>query len=137
MGLSAPPSSVQTLSDYEVSKAFSQLSCDEVLALISNLQPTQEKANFPIAHVLQLYKGARLLVKQLQFIYMPQNIYCTHIDKSASSTFVDAVESIIHCLPNVFITKRRVQVIYRHVSTVRAQLNCVKDLLESSVSWRY
>lgn len=65
----------------------------------------------------------------------PQNIYCIHIDKSASSSFVDAVESIVHCLPYVFITKTRVQVIYLHVSTVRAQLNCVKDLLGSSVSW--
>ena len=57
------------------------------------------------------------------------------MDKSVSSAFVDAAESVVHCLPNVFIPKTRVQVIYLHVSTLRAQLYCVEDLRESSVSW--
>ena len=86
---------------------------------------------------MQLYKGAGLFVKQLQFIYMPQNIYCIHIDKSSSTIFVNAVEQIVRCLPNVFVTKKRIKVIYLHVSTVQAQLNCIEDLLDSSVSWRY
>ena len=58
------------------------------------------------------------------------------MDKSAPSAFVNAAESVVPYLPNVFIKqKTRVQVIYLHVSTVRAQLYCVVDLLESSVSW--
>ena len=57
------------------------------------------------------------------------------MDKSAPSAFVNAAESVVPCLPNVYITKTRVQVIYLNVSTVRAQLYCVIDLLESSVSW--
>ena len=57
------------------------------------------------------------------------------MDKSAPSAFVNAAESVVPCLPNVYITKTRVQVIYLYVSTVRAQLYCVEDLLESSVSW--
>ena len=95
------------------------------------------ESDFPLAYVLQLYKGAALFVKQLQFIYMPQNIYCIHIDKSSPTIFFNAVEQIVRCLPNVFITKKRIKVIYLHVSTVRAQLNCIEDLLETSVPWRY
>ena len=93
--------------------------------------------NFPLAYVVQLYTGAGLFVKQLQFIYVPHNIYCINIDKSSSTVFVNAVEQIVRCLPNVFVAKKRIKVIYLHVSTVQAQLNCMEDLLESSVPWRY
>ena len=68
---------------------------------------------------------------------MPQNIYCINIDASSSAVFVSAVEQIIGCLPNVFVTKKRIKVIYLHVSTVQAQLNCIEDLLQSSVPWSY
>ena len=130
-GRSPPPSSERKLSDYEVFKALSQLSCQEIVALIASSQPTEQETHFPLIFL------SGLLVKQLQFIYMPQNIYCIHIDTSASLEFVNAVESVVRCLPNVFITKRRVKVIYLHVSTVRAQLNCIEDLLENPVPWRY
>ena len=90
-----------------------------------------------MAYVLQLYQGASLFVKQLQFIYMPQNIYCINIDTKSSLVFVRVIQQIARCLPNVFVTKKRIEVIYLHVSTVRAQLNCIEDLLQSSVRWRY
>ena len=125
------------LTDYHVYKAFSQLSCRQISALFLHSQPTKAEVNFPLAFVLQLYKGAGLFVKQLQFIYMPQNVYCIHIDASSSLEFVNAVEQVVRCLPNVFVTKKRIKVIYLHVSTVQAQLNCVEELLESAVPWRY
>lgn len=136
-GQAAAPASVQKIPDYHVSKTFSKLSCHEISSLFYQSKPTQKERNFPLAYVLQLYKGAALLVKQLQFIYAPQNVYCINIDRSSSIAFVNAVEQIVRCLPNVFITKKRVKIIYLHVSTVRAQLNCIEDLLESSVPWRY
>ena len=122
---------------YHVYKTFSQLSCRQVSALFLHSQPTEAEVNFPLAYVLQLYKGAGLFVKQLQFIYMPHNVYCIHIDASSSLEFVNAVEQVVRCLPNVFVTKKRVKVIYLHVSTVQAQLKCVEELLESAVPWRY
>jgi len=136
-GQPAFPSSVQSISDYHVLKTFSQLSCPQISALFSQTRPTDKEKNFLLAYILQLYKGAGLFVKQLQFIYMPQNIYCINIDKSSSTVFVSAVEQIVRCLPNVFVTEKRIKVIYLHVSTLQAQLNCMEDLLESSVPWRY
>ena len=139
-GHSPSPSSIQQISNYHVLKTFTQLTCLQKLALFSRSQSTEEETdarNFPLAYILQLYKGASLFVKQLQFIYMPQNVYCIHIDTSASITFVRAVEEIVRCLPNVFITKKRVKVIYLHVSTVQAQLNCIEELLQSPIQWRY
>ena len=125
------------VTDYHVYKTFSQLSCRQISALFLHSQPTEAEVNFPLAYVLQLYKGAGLFVKQLQFIYMPHNVYCIHIDASSSLEFVNAVEQVVRCLPNVYVTKKRIKVIYLHVSTVQAQLNCVEELLESTVPWRY
>ena len=125
------------VTDYHVYKTLSQLSCRKISALFLHSQPTEAEVNFPLAYVLQLYKGAGLFVKQLQFIYKPHNVYCIHIDASSSVEFVNAVEQVVRCLPNVFVTKKRIKVIYLHVSTVQAQLNCVGELLESTVPWRY
>ena len=133
----APTPSSHHMTDYQVFKTFSKLNCLQISELILHSRPTDEEKKFPLAYVLQLYKGAALFVKQLQFIYMPNNVYCVHIDASSSSAFVKAVEQVVRCLANVFITKKRVKVIYLHVSTVQAQLNCVEELLASSLSWRY
>ena len=125
------------VTDHYVYKTFSKLDCRQISALFLHSRPADAEKKFPLAYVLQLYKGAALFVKQLQFIYMPHNVYCIHIDASSSSAFVKAVEQVVRCLPNVFITKKRIKVIYLHVSTVQAQLNCVEELLASSVPWRY
>ena len=132
-----PAPSIYHVTDYHVYKTFFKLNCRQISALFLHSQPTEAERNFPLAYVLLLYKGAGLFVKQLQFIYMPHNVYCIHIDTSSSSAFVNAVEQIVRCLPNVLITKKRIKVIYMHVSTVQAQLNCVEELLASSVPWRY
>ncbi|KAL9957847.1 hypothetical protein ACROYT_G034795 [Oculina patagonica] len=136
-GRTTPAPSTHHVTDYHLYKTFSRLSCRQISALFLHSQPTDAEKNFPLAYVLLLYKGAGLFVKQLQFIYMPHNVYCIHIDASSSSAFVNAVEQVVRCLPNVFITKKRIKVMYMHVSTVQAQLNCVEELLESSVPWRY
>lgn len=137
-GTRPAPKSVQEISDYNILKTFSQLNCGQISALFSPpSEPSDEERNFPLAYTLQLYKGASLFVKQLQFIYMPQNVYCINIDTTSSLVFVRAIQKIARCLPNVFVTKKRIKVIYLHVSTVRAQLNCIEDLLQSSVRWRY
>ena len=44
---------------------------------------------------------------------------------------------MIKCLPNVFVTKRDVDVAYFHISILQAQLNCMKELLQSQVEWKY
>ena len=132
-----PTASTSHVTNTHVYKTFSKLNCRQISALFLHSQPTDVEKNFPLAFVLLLYKGAGLFVKQLQFIYMPHNVYCIHIDASSSSAFVNAVEQIVRCLPNVLITKKRVKMIYMHVSTVQAQLNCVEELLASSVPWRY
>ena len=98
---------------------------------------TKEEEQMPIAFSLTVYKGARLLERILQAIYMPNNVYCFHIDSKSTRVFRSAVEAMVRCLPNVFISKESADVVWGHFSVVQAQLNCMTELLQSSVDWKY
>lgn len=99
--------------------------------------PTQEEKDFPIAYAMVVFQNANLAEKVLQSVYMPQNIYCIHVDVKSSETFRHAMWSMTSCLDNVFLTTKAVDLIWAHVSTLHAQLNCVSDLMASPVKWKY
>ena len=99
--------------------------------------PTQEEKNFPIAYAVVLFKSANLAEKVLQSIYMPHNIYCIHVDVKSPDTFRDAMKTMTDCLGNVFFTSKPVDLVWAHVSTLYAQRNCLRELMESPVKWKY
>ena len=99
--------------------------------------PTQKEKDFPIAYAMVLFKNANLAEKVLQSIYMPQNIYCIHVDVKSSETFRYAMWAMTSCLDNVFLTTKTVDLIWAHISTLYAQQNCLSDLLDSPVQWKY
>ena len=98
---------------------------------------TKDEEQLPIAYAFTIYKGARLFERILRAIYMPNNVYCIHIDKKSPEVFRRAIHAIIRCLPNVFISAVSTDVIWAHFSVVQAQLNCVEELLQSPVKWKY
>ncbi|KAL9986163.1 hypothetical protein ACROYT_G000258 [Oculina patagonica] len=98
---------------------------------------SKQERELPIAFGITVYKGARLLARLLQAIYMPNNVYCIHIDGKSSDVFRKAVVAIIRCLPNVFIAQKSSDVVWGHFSLVEAQLHCMKELLESRKPWKY
>ena len=99
--------------------------------------PSDVERNFPIAYVISVYKSAQLLQQLLKAIYMPHNLYCIHADTKSTYGFRAAVLELIRCLPNVFVTKNSVDVVYPHVSILHAQFNCLKDLLRADHNWKY
>ena len=98
---------------------------------------SKEEKQLPIAFSLTVYKGSRLLDRILRAIYMPNNIYCIHIDKKSPEVFRKAIQAIIRCLPNVFIAANSVDVIWGHITVVQAQFSCMEELLKSQVKWKY
>lgn len=100
-------------------------------------QPTQAELDLRIAYVIVAYKGAGLIENLLRAIYMPHNVYCLHLDKKSTANFKRAVHSFIDCLPNVFVTKKLIDVVWGHVSVLQAELNCMEDLFHSDVPWKY
>lgn len=100
-------------------------------------QPTQAELDLRIAYVIVAYKSAGLIENLLRAIYMPHNVYCLHLDKKSTANFKRAVHSFIDCLPNVFVTKKLIDVVWGHVSVLQAELNCMEDLFHSDVPWKY
>ena len=98
---------------------------------------TKEEMQLPIAYAFTIYKGARLFERILEAIYMPNNVYCIHIDKKAPEVFRRAIQAMIRCLTNVFIPAKSAKVIWGHFSVVEAQINCMEELLQSPVKWKY
>ncbi|KAK2534152.1 Gcnt2 [Columba guinea] len=96
-----------------------------------------EEAAFPIAYIMTLHKEFETFERLFRAVYMPQNIYCIHVDAKAPATFQQAVQRLVGCFPNAFLASRMERVVYAGISRLRADLHCMRDLLASSVPWRY
>lgn len=98
---------------------------------------SREELDFPIAYSMVVHEKIENFERLLRAVYAPQNIYCIHVDKKSPETFKEAVRAIASCFPNVFIASKLVPVVYASWSRVQADLNCMNDLLQSPVPWRY
>ena len=66
----------------------------------------------------------------LQAIYRPQNFICIHVDKKSKPAFREAVQAMVSCLDNVFLSSRSVNVTWKTFTVLEADLICMKDLLQ-------
>ena len=68
--------------------------------------------------------------KLLRAIYRPQNFICIHIDAKSRPTFRKAIETMVRCLDNVFLSSRSVKVKWGEFSVLEPELICMEDLLK-------
>ncbi len=73
----------------------------------------------------------------LRAIYHPQNVYCFHVDKKSSAEFYRAISDLSECFDNVFMASKRNTVAWGGRSALKADLNCMRDLLKHPVKWKY
>lgn len=98
---------------------------------------SKEEANFPIAFSIRMHRNVAQTEKLLRMIYMPQNIYCIHVDKKAPKYTLLAIQAIADCLSNVFVSSQLYDYLYGSISPVLTDLHCAKDMLHSTVQWKY
>ncbi|XP_040895071.1 beta-1,3-galactosyl-O-glycosyl-glycoprotein beta-1,6-N-acetylglucosaminyltransferase 3 [Toxotes jaculatrix] len=98
---------------------------------------SEEENDFPIAYSMVIHEKIEMFERLLRAIYAPQNIYCVHVDQKSAKEFQQAVKAIVSCFPNVFVASKLEKVVYASWSRVQADLNCMKDLLNSHIQWRY
>ncbi|XP_063337185.1 beta-1,3-galactosyl-O-glycosyl-glycoprotein beta-1,6-N-acetylglucosaminyltransferase 3-like [Pelmatolapia mariae] len=84
-----------------------------------------------------IHDKIEMFERLLRAVYAPQNIYCVHVDQKSSATFRHAVAAIVSCFPNVFVASKLERVVYASWFRVQADLNCMKDLLNTHINWRY
>ncbi|ETE66335.1 Beta-1,3-galactosyl-O-glycosyl-glycoprotein beta-1,6-N-acetylglucosaminyltransferase 3, partial [Ophiophagus hannah] len=98
---------------------------------------SKEEENFPIAYSMVIHEKIEMFERLLRAIFAPQNVYCVHVDSKSPKLFQKAVQGIVSCFDNVFLASKQESVVYASWSRVQADLNCMKDLLQSKVRWRY
>uniref|UniRef100_A0A8D2L1L2 Beta-1,3-galactosyl-O-glycosyl-glycoprotein beta-1,6-N-acetylglucosaminyltransferase 3 n=1 Tax=Varanus komodoensis TaxID=61221 RepID=A0A8D2L1L2_VARKO len=98
---------------------------------------SKAEEDFPIAYSMVIHEKIEMFERLLRSIYTPQNVYCVHVDKKAPEPFQNAVRAIASCFENVFLVAKQERVVYASWSRVQADLNCMEELLQSKVRWRY
>lgn len=98
---------------------------------------SEMEQDFPLAYSMVVHKYAWMVERLLRAVYSPNNIYCLHYDLKSPYQFISAIEGLARCLPNVFIASKREVVHYGGFSRLKADLNCLSDLLRSEVKWKY
>ncbi len=101
------------------------------------IQGSEFEREFPLAYSLVVHQDAALVERLLRAVYMPHNIYCIHYDLKSSDDFISAMKGLARCIPNVFIASKLERVQYAGFSRLKADLNCLSDLLDSEVKWKY
>ncbi|XP_056606677.1 beta-1,3-galactosyl-O-glycosyl-glycoprotein beta-1,6-N-acetylglucosaminyltransferase 7 [Triplophysa dalaica] len=97
---------------------------------------SKEEKDFPLAFIITIHKELEAFVRLLRSIYTPQNIYCVHVDAKAPADYKTSVWNLVRCLPNVFLASVSERVTYAGFSRLKADINCMKDLMRSPVKWR-
>ncbi|XP_070848788.1 beta-1,3-galactosyl-O-glycosyl-glycoprotein beta-1,6-N-acetylglucosaminyltransferase 7 [Chaetodon trifascialis] len=97
---------------------------------------SREEEEYPLAFILTVHKELELFVRLLRAIYMPQNVYCIHVDAKAPWEYQAAVRKLVSCFKNTFLSSRSETVTYAGFSRLQADLNCMKDLARSTIGWR-
>ena len=98
---------------------------------------TKEEREFPIAYSIVFHKDIAQVNILLKAIYRPHNLYCLHLDAYSSSTLRNAAKSIATCFTNIFLVSRAEYITYGGFSRLRADINCMNDLLSKQHRWNY
>ena len=126
--------------DYQVEKITNH-DCKYIIHYYSfEVEPTlftEEERNYPIAYSILVHHNAQQLMFLLSQIYAPHNVYCVHLDAKAPLTILKTLKRVEKCFPNIRISSKREYVVYASYSRLQADINCMQDLLNSSVSWSY
>nr|XP_059736667.1 N-acetyllactosaminide beta-1,6-N-acetylglucosaminyl-transferase isoform X3 [Bos taurus] len=98
---------------------------------------SKEEAEFPLAYVMVIHKDFNTFERLFRAVYMPQNVYCVHVDEKATVHFKKSVWQLLSCFKNAFLASKMEPVVYAGISRLQADLNCLEDLLASEVPWKY
>ncbi|EHB18848.1 Beta-1,3-galactosyl-O-glycosyl-glycoprotein beta-1,6-N-acetylglucosaminyltransferase 7 [Heterocephalus glaber] len=79
-----------------------------------------EEGNFSLAYIITPPKELAMFVQLLRAIYVPQNVYCIHVDEKAQKKYKTAVKGLVSCFENIFISSKRQKVAYSGLTRLQA-----------------
>ncbi|XP_069402934.1 beta-1,3-galactosyl-O-glycosyl-glycoprotein beta-1,6-N-acetylglucosaminyltransferase 7 [Ovis canadensis] len=96
-----------------------------------------EEGSFSLAYIVTIHKELAMFVQLLRAVYVPQNVYCIHVDEKAPRKYKTAVQSLVNCFENIFISSKREKMAYTGFRRLQADINCMRDLVHSKFQWNY
>uniref|UniRef100_A0A2K5YGE0 Glucosaminyl (N-acetyl) transferase family member 7 n=1 Tax=Mandrillus leucophaeus TaxID=9568 RepID=A0A2K5YGE0_MANLE len=96
-----------------------------------------EEGDFSLAYIITIHKELAMFVQLLRAIYVPQNVYCIHVDEKTPKKYKTAVQTLVNCFENVFISSKREKMAYAGFTRLQADINCMKELVHSKFQWNY
>ena len=98
---------------------------------------TTQEEQFPLAFSFKLHKYPDMFERLLSVLWRPHNLYCVHVDSKTPPDVYWRIVNVTSCFPNVVLTQTRINVVYASITSLYADIECVKVALNSSVKWRY
>ena len=99
---------------------------------------TKEEEEYPLAFSISVNKHIEHVERLLRALYQPQNVYCLHVNPAAPLRLHLALNSLVSCFPNVFISSRLNEPVFFDASELLPTLNCMKDLVNNHRGrWKY
>lgn len=108
---------------------FDRQKCNQFKKVLGYDQVKGSNPEFPLAFSILVHTNAEQLERFIRSIYQPQNIYCIHIDTKSKKSFQNAIRSIAQCFDNIFISTKSENILYGGFSRLKADINCLEDLL--------
>ncbi|XP_072020594.1 N-acetyllactosaminide beta-1,6-N-acetylglucosaminyl-transferase-like [Amphiura filiformis] len=98
---------------------------------------SDEEEEYPVAFIITTHKEVVQVERLLRSIYQPQNIYCIHPDAKSPAAYQRAIRKLASCFDNVFIASKVEKVEYYGFTRLLADINCMADLVQHHVKWKY
>lgn len=97
-----------------------------------NSKKSNINGNISIGFTILMHDKVEQFERLLVALYHTDHVYCVHVDAKASEVIKKAVKSIVSCFDNVFLATKQEYIVYAGFSRLRADLNCMSDLLNLS-----
>lgn len=111
-------------------KAYRHIRLDERLNIWSRDSSSSTSSPIHLAYSILVYDKVEQFERLLMSMYEPTNIYCIHVDAKSTDTVRRAIRSIVDCFDNVFIATKLESIVYAGFSRLKADINCMNDLLD-------
>ncbi|KAH7704170.1 GLY-15 protein [Aphelenchoides avenae] len=97
---------------------------------------SREEHDFPLAYGILVHENAVQVYLMLSAIYQPQNAYCIAVDGKSSALFMERMNLLAECFPNIHVMQVG-PIRWFGYEIARAVFVCLKHLSESSHPWKY
>ncbi|KAK5967473.1 Core-2/I-Branching enzyme [Trichostrongylus colubriformis] len=111
------------------------MSCEHVRARLLPPDPLR-RIDFGVAYARIVYESYEFLEDELRSSFHPQNVFCYAIDYKADKEFVERVETLAKCFPNVVVPEKRWDIGRNGINGTLAHHECMKALLAYE-GWGY